>query len=544
MSDSDDLTSSQQNAPAFSANLPRVISEAPQQRDGQDDQEQSGAFDAAPPARLWRPLLTRWLLTLNPGRTQDEYEKAVRYFFETPGAPQDPGALTFDMLLAYRGALTLRADRRRRSVPRRAATNSGRLASRRVNPWAAGAIEGAADAAASEEDAASARPTSASLRSGPLSPATVNIRLTALRQYLLFAIEQRQGPALSAEQIRSALRRMRNERRRPYQTLAEDEWDAFLLAALSSEPPRPSAPPAATSSAPPAPRGPWGVTRAQRQRSADVAPSDAAMDAAAPPDTEQPEGQPTHDGRTGARTAQRDHALISLALATGLRAIELSLLDVRDLVSERHRGQTEWWLALPDEKTKGQRGGRSLPLAPELMATLLEYIRSTGRAWERPEYRATPLFLALSRGRAPAAGSAASRVLALGGAAEPEPRYRRLRPEQIRGVIHRVEAQWLAQRRAASDDPMQAAETRHISPHTLRHSAAIALLLGDEATERPPASVEHVRGWLGHFDIRTTQRYLAHLESREQRRRFAIRPTARKPPDAPSDEASDDESQN
>ncbi|MGH2502051.1 MAG: hypothetical protein ACRDID_05985, partial [Ktedonobacterales bacterium] len=103
MSDTDDLTSSPQNAPSLAHVMPRVISDAPQQEYGQEEQEQSGTFDAAPPARLWRPLLTRWLLTLNPGRTQDEYEKAVRYFFETPGAPPDPGVLTFDMLLAYRG---------------------------------------------------------------------------------------------------------------------------------------------------------------------------------------------------------------------------------------------------------------------------------------------------------------------------------------------------------------------------------------------------------------------------------------------------------
>lgn len=548
MSDTDDLTASTEGAPSALTNLPSVISGEPQQGDRQGEQNEQGehdASDAAPPARQWRPLLTRWLLTLNPGRTQDEYEKAVRYFFETPGAPQDPGALTFDMLLAYRGALTLRADRRRRSVPRRAATNSGRLAARRISPWAAGAIAGAAGGAASADDATGARPTSASLRSGPLSPATVNIRLTALRQYLLFAIEQRQGPALGAEQIRSALRRMRNERRRPYQTLAEDEWSDFLVAALAPEPPRPPQPPASDSASSdstgsPTPHGPWGVTRAQRERAVETAQT-GPVGAAAPSEAGEPESQPAHahDGRTGARTAQRDHALISLALATGLRAIELSLLDVGDLVSERRRGQVEWWLALPDEKTKGQRGGRSLPLAPELMATLLDYIHSTGRAWERPADRATPLFLALSRGRAPAAESAASRALALGGGA-PQPRYRRLRPEQIRGVIHRVEAQWLTQRRAASDDPLQGVETRHISPHTLRHSAAIALLLGDEATERPPASVEHVRGWLGHFDIRTTQRYLAHLESRDQRRRFAIRPATRRTPDAAAGEVSDD----
>jgi integrase len=235
--------------------------------------------------------------------------------------------------------------------------------------------------------------------------------------------------------------------------------------------------------------------------------------------------------------------LISLALATGLRAIELSLLDVGDLVSERRKGRVEWWLSLPDEKTKGQRGGRTLPLAPELIATLFAYIRSTGRAWENPEHRTTPLYLALNAGRPPRDEGASQAVMHVAGA--PERRYRRLRPEQIRGVIHRVEEQWRELRLAEADGeaPEIAGDIRHLSPHALRHSAAIALLLGDEASERPPASVEHVRGWLGHFDIRTTQRYLAHIESREQRRRFTIRPRSRQSGYEPAAEPSDTPSQ-
>jgi hypothetical protein len=67
--------------------------------------------------------LARWLLTLNPGRTQDEYSKAVRYFFETPGAPQDIEALTPDLLQAYRGALAMRAQRGRNSRPLRNKSN-------------------------------------------------------------------------------------------------------------------------------------------------------------------------------------------------------------------------------------------------------------------------------------------------------------------------------------------------------------------------------------------------------------------------------------
>src|SRR5262249_59136720 len=57
----------------------------------------------------WRNALPRWLATLNPGRTRIEYERALRYFFETPGVPPALSDLTFDLLLAYPGALALRA---------------------------------------------------------------------------------------------------------------------------------------------------------------------------------------------------------------------------------------------------------------------------------------------------------------------------------------------------------------------------------------------------------------------------------------------------
>ncbi|MDE3230622.1 MAG: site-specific integrase, partial [Chloroflexota bacterium] len=462
--------------------------------------------------------------------------KAVRYFFEAPGVPQWLAEVNADLLLAYRGSLALRADRRRHSRPRRAP------AARRDTLWsgAPGATLPSPDGATPQNDmpgatASAARP--AALRQGPLSPATVNIRLTALRQFLLFASERGAlAPDLTPERVRSTLRRLRNERRRPYQTLAEEEWGEFLQAALSpaERPMRDSLPTAAetpTAAGSAVQRGPWGVTRAARERQrADTDAAPTTPDATDDPGVDdEDESARAHDHRTGAHTAQRDHALISLALATGLRAIELSLLDVGDITSERRRGRVEWWLNLPDEKTKGQRGGRTLPLAPELIATLFAYIRSTGRAWEQPEHRTTPLFLALNAGRRSQAESASQAVVRADGT--PARRYRRLRPEQIRGVIHRVEEQWLAQRRARDGDtPEVAGEARHLSPHALRHSAAIALLLGDEASERPPASVEHVRGWLGHFDIRTTQRYLSHIESREQRRRFAIRPQTRRPP--------------
>jgi integrase len=220
-------------------------------------------------------------------------------------------------------------------------------------------------------------------------------------------------------------------------------------------------------------------------------------------------------GLTGARTARRDHALLALALATGLRAIELCALDLGDLAREWHAGGEEWWLVLPDAKTKGQRGGRTLPLAPALVETILAYARAGGRRWERAADRATPLFLSERHGQGPTAD---------GGRRAPG----RLSPEQVRRIVDRVETQWLA----GDGSARGAGEGRAISPHALRHSTAVALLEGNRRGGRAPASVEHVRGWLGHFDIRTTQGYLAHLDARRHRRPFALEPL---PPTTPGD---------
>lgn len=224
---------------------------------------------------------------------------------------------------------------------------------------------------------------------------------------------------------------------------------------------------------------------------------------------------------TGKRTAQRDYALIALALGTGLRAIELISLDVGDLRRERHAGQDEWWLVLPDEKTKGQHGGRTLPLASSLIETLLEYVQATGRRWEDARDRKTPLFLS-SLGRARINDGDTESKTANG-------RQRRLSPSHVRLIVDRVERQWRQSLERERGDGMFAGEGRAISPHALRHSTAVALLEGNEAQGRPPASVEHVRGWLGHFDIRTTQGYLAHLDARRHRRPFTLAPTSAHP---------------
>lgn len=476
-----------------------------------DDDERRDS-DFARVVGHWRYELRRWLATLNPGRTGREYEKAVAYFFQTPGVPQEVAALTFDLLLAYRGALALRATDPARGTPRTSA--GGAMPDPRramlaapshatlIGDDGAGTRQSNADGDADDVSA----PT-------PLAPATVNIRLTALRQFLVHCSMMGTLTDLSPDRIRMALKRLRIDRRRPYQILAESEWEEFLAAAALPATVRPTAAEAGTSASP-APeaaeavrrRSPWGIPRAARVRQTEALQAMTA-DRAASDMTEVP-GPPaqlprSRAGLTGERTAQRDRVLIALVLATGLRAIEISLLDLGDLMREWHDGQEEWWLVLPDAKTKGQHGGRTLPLAASLVVELLAYVRSTDRRLDSASDRSTPLFLS-SRGANDAHNHVSAR--------------RSLTPGQIGRIVDRVETQWIRSMGAS------AGESRTISPHALRHSTAMALLQGSADGKRPPASVEHVRGWLGHFDIRTTQGYLAHLDSRSHRRALKIAP--------------------
>jgi integrase len=449
------------------------------------DDERERADGARTPGH-WRYELRRWIATLNPGRTGHEYAKAVAYFFDTPGVPQVVSDLSFDLLLAYRGALALRAaspERGGAHITRMPHSSAAALETpdTPIHDALPGPKHAASGASEQHDDSADAQ---AAMH--PLAPATVNIRLTALRQFLVHCSMMGLLTDLSPDRVRMALKRLQIERRRPYQILAESEWAEFLAAAAQPD-----------SDTIQAGQIPSSESRAViRSRETPISQQSSIRSAAD-------------------SIRQRDYALIALALATGLRAIELSLLTVGDVSREWYGGNEEWWLVLPDEKSKGQHGGRTLPLAPDLVDILMSYVHSTGRRWESSTDRATPLFLSRqSRAKIPTKPD------------DPGLQQHRLSTVQIRRIVDRVEQRWLASRceLAANGESSgrAAGETRVISPHALRHSTAVALLEGNASAGRPPASVEHVRGWLGHLDIRTTQGYLAHLESRRHRRQFAL----------------------
>jgi integrase/recombinase XerD len=152
------------------------------------------------------------------------------------------------------------------------------------------------------------------------------------------------------------------------------------------------------------------------------------------------------------RTGRRDHALLQLAVQTGLRVSELTGLRRADV----HLG------AGPYIRCTGKgRKERITPLTAATTAVL--------RAWLREQ-----------------AGDPASPLF-------PGPRGRPLTRSAVEHMVTRHAAA------AAARSPSLAA--KHVSPHTLRHTAAMQLLhAGVDTTV--------IALWLGHESTETTQIYL------------------------------------
>jgi integrase/recombinase XerD len=152
------------------------------------------------------------------------------------------------------------------------------------------------------------------------------------------------------------------------------------------------------------------------------------------------------------RTGRRDHAWILLAVQTGLRASELTALTRRDV----HLG-TGAYVACHG---KGRKD-RITPLAPGTVATL--------RAW-LAEHAGTP----------------------------DDPLFTTIRG----GPMSRDALQQrLAVYAAAAGRTCPTLTSKNITPHVLRHSAAMALL-------HAGTDITIIALWLGHESVTTTQIYL------------------------------------
>jgi integrase/recombinase XerD len=164
---------------------------------------------------------------------------------------------------------------------------------------------------------------------------------------------------------------------------------------------------------------------------------------------------------SAAEGCARDRVLLSVILATGLRAAEICALRVGDLVIDE-----EGDLLLHVRQGKGRKD-RIVPLAREaakqVRAFLAERRIKIGRERDTDEY----LFPSRQ-----------------GDKRMTTARLRQL----VDGYLHK----------AGLNDKV-------ISPHSLRHSAAISWL-------RSGASVVAVQKLLGHASLSTTQKYVDHLE--------------------------------
>jgi site-specific recombinase XerD len=158
---------------------------------------------------------------------------------------------------------------------------------------------------------------------------------------------------------------------------------------------------------------------------------------------------------------RRDHALLALGIQTGLRVSELTGLLCGDL----HLG------AGPHVRCHGKgRKNRATPLTAQTVAMLTVWLR------ERGDDPTGPLF--------------------------PSRRGRPLSTDAI---------EWLVTKHAtAAADRCPSLHSKNVTPHVLRHTAAMQLLHGGVDT-----SV--IALWLGHESIQTTQIYLhADLALKEQ----------------------------
>ena len=175
-----------------------------------------------------------------------------------------------------------------------------------------------------------------------------------------------------------------------------------------------------------------------------------------------------HLRTSGAESAERDYALVAVMLGTGLRAAEVTNLQVGDIVTDE---DGDWSLHV--RQGKGRKD-RLVPLGVSVREILRTWLGWSGRDMGNHAHGISYIFY--GRG----------------------------------GIYGPLTTRWLQQ--IIRKDVRAAGITdKAITPHSLRHSMAIGLL-------RSGASLIVVQKLLGHASVETTQRYLDHLDYRELKR--------------------------
>jgi site-specific recombinase XerD len=156
---------------------------------------------------------------------------------------------------------------------------------------------------------------------------------------------------------------------------------------------------------------------------------------------------------TSTEAGLRDRAILELLFSSGLRVSELVGLD-RDHINLKRR---EFMV-----RGKGQKD-RPIFISPEAAEWLTRYL-------DKRQDNTRPLFI----------------------------RYNGRKTVDLSGNFHRLTARSV--QRLASRYAILAGITKHVSPHTLRHSFATDLLMNG-------ADLRSVQAMLGHSNIATTQIY-------------------------------------
>jgi integrase/recombinase XerD len=166
------------------------------------------------------------------------------------------------------------------------------------------------------------------------------------------------------------------------------------------------------------------------------------------------------------KLGRRDHALLSLAIQTGLRVSEIThlrLADVRLLRSGAH-------VRCVRCRGKGRKE-RVTPLTPHTVRALQAYLKDRD-----PNAADTPLFVS------------------------------RLGNEMSRDAVERL----IEKHRVRAAEKCPTLSHKRVSPHVLRHTNAILLL--ESGIDRSVIAL-----WLGHESIETTEVYLqANLATKEK----------------------------